>query len=194
MPDPWRKRIAERAAIGIGVLVLLLTFLLVWYYYHRRTEHVVIAVLPFESDKYSATTANIVTDSVAHRMASVPGFAILPGVRTADYRIVRDSAHAIARALGVRYLLVGRVEADPTASIPNRIVIDSRLIDTQDSPPTIGQIMVTTTADLCPTVAAIVHDIAAHFARAPVGHRWGPGGTSGCGAPSLLQEFEDPAA
>jgi hypothetical protein len=131
---------------------------------------------------------------VAHRLARVPGFAILPTTRTIDYRGTRDSAHAIARTLGVRYLLIGRVEAAPTSETANRIFIDSRLVDTQDSPPTVGQIMVTTSTDLCPAVAAIVHDIAAHFARAPIGHRWGPGGTTGCAAPSLLEESDDPGA
>src|SRR5271155_2503102 len=133
MPDPWRKRIAARAFLGIGAIVLMLAFLLVWYYYHRRTETVVIAVLPFQSDKSSGAIADRVTDSAARRLARVPGFAILPSTRTADYRTTRDSAHAIARTLGVRYLLVGRVDASPSAQFPNRVFIDSRLVDTQDS-------------------------------------------------------------
>jgi hypothetical protein len=94
----------------------------------------------------------------------------------------------------VGYLIVGRVDRAPTPEVPDRIFVDSRLVDTEDSPPTIGQIMVTTSADLCPAVAAIMHDIAAHFARAPRGAMWGPGGTTGCGVPVLFEESDDPSA
>jgi TolB-like protein len=191
MPDPWRQRIAKRAALAIGVLCLGLTGLLIWYYHARRTEVVVIAVLPFEADRTSGAIATVVTDSLAHQLARVRGFRILPETRTADYRTTRDSAHAIARALGVRYLVLGRVDHAPTADAADRIIVDSRLVDTEDSPPTIGQIIVTTSTDLCPSVAAIVHDIAAHFARAPHGHRWGPGGTSGCAEPAIFDETDD---
>jgi hypothetical protein len=192
--DPWRTRIAERAGCAIGVLIIALAILLVWYYHERRTETVVIAVIPFQSDAASGALAALVTDSLRHRLARVPGFRILPSVRTADYHTTRDSAHAIARTLGVRYLIVGRIDRSPTPAVPDRIFVDSRLIDTQDSPPTIGQIMVTTSADLCPPVGAIVHDIAAHFARAPRGPLWGPGGTTGCSVPVLFEESDDPSA
>jgi len=174
--------------------VLALTVLLVWYYYERRTQIVVIAVLPFQSDPQSAGIASIVTDSLTHRLARVRGIRILPETRTADYRTPRDSAHAIARALGVRYLIIGRVDHAPTPDAPDRILVDSRLIDTEDSPPSMGEIVVTTSTDLCPAVASIVHGIAGHFARAPLGHRWGPGGTTGCSVPVLFEESDDPGA
>jgi TolB-like protein len=194
MPDPWRQRVAARAGLAIGILCLLLAFLLAWQYVERRTMKIVIAVLPFHADPATTTLADQITDSLAARLARVHNVSILPSVRTADYRTTRDSAHAIARTLGVRYLLVGRVERAPLPNLPDRIFIDARLIDTQDSPPTMGSIIVTTTADLCPATDAIVHDIAAHFARAPLGHRYGPGGLSGCAAPSLLEESDDPGA
>jgi TolB-like protein len=194
MPDPWRQRIAARAGLAIGMLILLLAFLLVWQYTERRTMKVVIAIIPFHADSSTRTLAEQITDSLALRLARVHNVSILPTTRTADYRTTRDSAHAIARSLGVRYLLIGRVDPAPTPDVPNRIFIDARLVDTQDSPPTVGEIIVTTTTDLCPATAAIVHDIAAHFARAPLGHRYGPGGTSGCTEPSLLEESDDPGA
>src|ERR1700722_6690735 len=191
MPDPWRQRVAKRAALGIGALILALAILLVQYYHQRRTQIVVIAVIPFQADRTSGAIATVVTDSLAHQLARVRGFRILPETRTADYRTTRDSAHAIARAPGVPYLVLGRVDHAPTADAADRIIVDSRLVDTEDSPPTIGQIIVTTSTDLCPSVAAIVHDIAAHFARAPHGHRWGPGGTSGCAEPAIFDETDD---
>jgi TolB-like protein len=194
MPDPWRQRIAKRAALGIGALILALAILLVQYYHQRRTQIVVIAVLPFQADRTSGGIASVVTDSLAHQLARVRGFRILPTVRTADYRTSRDSAHAIAHTLGVRYLVIGRIDRAPLANAADRILVDSRLVDTEDSPPTIGQIIATTSTDLCPVVATIVHDIAAHFARAPHGPRWGPGGTTGCSVPVLFEESDDPGA
>ncbi|HWZ60954.1 MAG TPA: hypothetical protein VNW46_18360 [Gemmatimonadaceae bacterium] len=193
-PDPWKQRIAARAALGIGLLIAALAVLLVWYYHARRTQTVVIAVLPFRSDRTSGGLAATMTDSLAHQLARVRGFIILPTIRTADYRTPRDSAHTIARTLGVRYLVLGRVDHAPTADTPDRILVDARLVDTEDSPPTTGQIIVTTRADLCPSVSTIVHDIAAHFARAPHGHPWGPGGTTGCAPPALFEESDDPGA
>ena len=50
MADPWRQRVAARAGLAIGILILLLAFLLVWQYTERRTMKVVIAVIPFHAD------------------------------------------------------------------------------------------------------------------------------------------------
>jgi len=192
----WRRRIVGRAAAGIGVLVIALAILLVGSYRQRRAEIVRIVVLPFDADSASAGAAATITASVIHRLSVVRGFHVVahdsvPGA-SGVYRASRDSAHAIARRLGVRYLLVGRVDRRPTAAVPDRIVVGARLIDTEDSPPAIGHITATDGATLCPVIAMIADDIMGHFARAPRGPLFGPGGTTGCAEPRLLERFDDP--
>jgi len=192
--DQWKKRIAGRSAVAIGALCVALVGLLVWAYHERASESVRVAVLPFHADAASAELATTITESLAHRLADLPRFTVLPSTVTADYGTSRDSAHAIARALGVRYLVVGRVDRTPTAAAPDRITINARLIDTHDSPPVSGNIVSTLSTDLCPGVAVIAVDIAGHFARAPRGELWGPHGATGCAAPQLLEEHLDPGA
>jgi TolB-like protein len=192
----WRARIVRRAAAGIGALVLALAMLLVGSYRHRRAEEVRIVVLPFDADSASTAAAATITASVIHRLSVVRGFHVIapdsvPGA-TGAYRASRDSAHAIARRLGVRYLLVGRVDRRPTPEAPDRILVGARLIDTEDSPPAIGHLTATDGRTLCPVIATVADDIMGHFARAPRGPLFGPGGSSGCAEPSLFERFDDP--
>lgn len=194
MPEEWKQRIARRAAAGIGVLIIALAALLVWSYHQRASESVRVAVLPFGAEPANTQLATVITELLAHRLARLPRFTVLATTRVAGYETPRDSAHAIAQALGVRYLVVGRVDRSPTTTAPNRITIDARLIDTGDSPPVMGSIVSTLSTDLCPAVAVIAVDIAGHFARAPRGELWGPGGATGCAPPQLLEQHNDPAA
>lgn len=194
VPDEWKQRVARRSAAVIGALVMALVGLLVWSYHQRASETVHVAVLPFRGDSQSTRLAATITQLLAHRLAHVPRFAIVPATATAAFATGRDSAHAIGRALGVQYLIVGEVDRSPTVTAPDRIVIDTRLIDTGDSPPAIGDVVTTLSTDLCPAVAVIAIDIAGHFARAPRGHLWGAGGVTGCAAPKLLVQQLDPGA
>lgn len=192
MPDTWKETIARRAAAGIGALVIALVGLLVWSYHQRATERVRVAVLPFQAGPGASPLAATITQLVAHRLARLPRFTVLPSTLTISYAASHDSAHAIGRALDVRYLVVGEVERTPTAAAPDRITIDARLIDTGDSPPRMGDVISTLSTDLCPAIAVIAIDIAGHFARAPRGPMWGPAGTTGCTAPRLLEQQSDP--
>jgi TolB-like protein len=192
VPDRWKQVIARRAAGAIGVLVIALAGLLVWSYRERETERVRVAVLPFQAGPGATQLAATITQLVAHRLARLPRFAVLPTTLTASYATSHDSAHAIGRTLDVRYLVVGEVDRAPTAGAPDRITIDARLIDTGDSPPTMGEVISTLSTDLCPAIAVIAIDIAGHFARAPRGPLWGPAGTTGCASPRLLEQRTDP--
>jgi TolB-like protein len=192
VPHNWKRRIAHRAFAGIGVLVVALVGLLIWSYYQRATEPVRIAVIPFQPDSVgSGALAVTVTRSLSHRLALIRGFTVLPETVTARYAPSRDSAHAIAKALGVRYLVFGWVEQSSTVSAPDRISIDARLVDTEDSPPTMGVVVTTVRTELCAAIATLSVDIAGHFARAPRGRLWGPRSATGCPAPRLLKERDD---
>jgi TolB-like protein len=180
--------------MGIGVLAIVLAGMLVWSYHQRTTESVRLAVIPFRADTNSAALAVTVTRSLSHRLALVRGFTVLPETLTIKYAASRDSAHAIAKALGVRYIVIGWVERSPGVHAAERVTIDARLIDTEDSPPTMGVIVSTVATELCPAIAMIDVEIAGHFARAPRGRLWGPGGATGCATPKSLEERDDPSA
>jgi TolB-like protein len=192
VPDTWKDAIARRTAGAIGALIVALASLLIWSYHQRASERVRVAVLPFQAGPDAAPLAATITQLVAHRLARLPRFSVLPTTATLSYAGSHDSAHAIGRALDVRYLVVGEVDRAPTAATPDRITIDTRLIDTNDSPPTMGDVISTLSSDLCPAIAIIAIDIAGHFARAPRGPLWGPTGTTGCAAPHLLEQRTDP--
>jgi TolB-like protein len=191
VPQDWKKRIFRNALRALGVLAVILTGLIVWSYHQRATESAQFAILPFRADSTSTELAKTITDSLAGRLARIRGFTVLPAALSAGHAESRDSAHGIARALGVRYIVIGWVERSPTPAAPERIMIDSRLIDTGDSPPTMGEIVTTLSSDLCAGIAQIAVDIAGHFARAPRGHLWGPGGATGCAEPKLLDRRDD---
>jgi TolB-like protein len=192
VPDRWKQTIARRAAGAIGALVVALAGLLIWSYHQRASERVRVAVLPFQAGPGASLLAATITQLVAHRLARLPRFTVLPTTLTVSYATSHDSAHAIGRALDVRYLVVGEVDRAPTTAAPDRITIDARLIDTGDSPPSMGDVISTLSSDLCPAIAIIAIDIAGHFARAPRGQLWGPTGTTGCTAPQLLEQRSDP--
>lgn len=170
------------------MLVVVLFALLVWNYHDRRTAPVHLAVLAFESDSAGALLADSIATAVRHRLMAVPGFTVVPAARSAGYALSRDSAHAIARSLGVRFLLAGRV----SRTGPDVIDINSRLIDTKDSPPSRSEHLTTSPSELCAAEATLAETVAGHFARAPIGQEWGPGGTSGCAEPHHLTEWADP--
>ncbi len=179
---------------AIGAVSVGLIALLVWSWYQRTTESVHLAVLPFRAAPSDAALATAVTDSLAGQLARIRGFTILPTDETARFADSHDSAHAVAKALGVRYIVVGSVNRSPTAAAPDRITITARLIDTQDSPPAMGDIVNILSTELCPGAAIIAIDFAGHFARAPRGALWGPGGATGCATPQLLERHDDPNA
>jgi TolB-like protein len=192
--NAWKKRVFRRAMAAIGAIAVALVALLVWSWYQRTTESVHLAVLPFRTTSGDPGLAMAVTDSLAGHLARIRGFTILPIRKTAPFADSRDSANAIAKALGVRYIVMGSVNRSPTAAAPDRITITARLIDTQDSPPAVGDIVNTLSTNLCPGTAIIAVDFAGHFARAPRGALWGAGGTTGCAAPLLLERRDDPNA
>jgi hypothetical protein len=193
MPRPeWKRRIFRRTLQALAALSVTLAGLIVWSCYQRATELVHLAVVPFHADPSDSALARAITDSLAGRLGRIRGFTVLPPAAASAFVDSRDSAHAIAQALGVRYVLLGWVRRSPTATAPDRFTIRSWLIDTQDSPPTMGEIVSSLTTDLCPAVAMIAVDVAGHFARAPRGALWGPGGATGCATPSLFDRRDDP--
>jgi len=194
MPRPaWKRRIFRHAMRALGVLSVVLAGLIVWSCYERAKELVRLAVVPFSADPRDSALARTITDSLVGRLARVRGFTVLPTTSTSRFASSHDSANGIAKALRVRYVVIGWVRRSPGGAGPDRVTINARLIDTQDSPPAMGVIVTTLSSELCPGIAEIAVDFAGHFARAPRGSLWGPSGATGCPVPQLLERRDDPS-
>ena len=90
--------------------------------------------------------------------------------------------------------MIGWINRSSNPASADQIMITARLIDTEDSPPAMGEILTTLSADLCPAIALLAVDFAGHFARAPRGALWGPAGVTGCATPRMLDRRDDPNA
>lgn len=70
-----------------------------------------LAVLPFEhqGDSADAYLADGLVDDIRGRLTGVPGLVVIARASSLRYRSAREAPEAIARALGVRWLLTGTV-------------------------------------------------------------------------------------
>jgi TolB-like protein len=193
-PPEWKRRIFQHSLQALAALAVTLAGLIVWSCYERANEPVHIAVIPFRADSADRALAAVVTDSLDDRLSRVRGFTVLRATAAADLAFPRDSARGVANSLGVRYIAIGKVQRSPTPEAPDRIRITAWLIDTRDTPPVMGEIITTRSGDFCSGVAMIAVDFAGHFARAPRGHLWGPGGVTGCAEPQFFDRRDDPTA
>jgi serine/threonine protein kinase/Flp pilus assembly protein TadD len=90
-----------------------------------------IAVLPFDSptpDKENSYFADGVQDAILTNLANVSALKVISRGSVAGYRGKERNASEIGRALGVSYILEGRVQ-----KTPDHVRIDAHLIDTRTS-------------------------------------------------------------
>jgi serine/threonine-protein kinase len=90
-----------------------------------------IAVLPFDSltaDKENSYFADGVQDAILTNLANVSALKVISRGSVAEYRGKERNASQIGRALGVSYILEGRVQ-----KTPDHVRIDTHLIDTRTS-------------------------------------------------------------
>jgi serine/threonine protein kinase/tetratricopeptide (TPR) repeat protein len=90
-----------------------------------------IAVLPFENlgrpeDEYFADG---ITDEVRGKLATLPGLQVIASASSGEYRRTHKPPEQIARELGVRYLLVGRVRWNKEPGGPSRVRVSPELIE-----------------------------------------------------------------
>jgi len=73
---------------------------------------IALAVLPFDDGGAASRRyfADGITDEVRGKLASLPGLEVIAGGSSEQYRQTTKSPAEIGRELGVRYLLVGRIE------------------------------------------------------------------------------------
>jgi serine/threonine-protein kinase len=124
-------------ALVLGVLAGL-GVLFAWRRAHRAdgvggSDATRLAVLPFENlgDSADAYFADGVTDAVRGKLAAVPGLQVIASTSSEEYRRTRKAARQVARELGVRYLLLGRVRWQRGGGA-NRVEVSPELVDLSD--------------------------------------------------------------
>jgi serine/threonine-protein kinase len=91
-----------------------------------------LAVLPFEhvGDSAEAYFADGITDEVRGKLATLAGLEVIAGASSGEYRRTVKPAREIARELGVRYLLVGKVQSEkPPGGGPPTVRVSPELIE-----------------------------------------------------------------
>jgi serine/threonine-protein kinase len=126
--------------VGLVTLLLLsLGLLFAWRKNYRLNEGGAtgparLAVLPFENlgqpeDEYFADG---VTDAVRGKLATIPGLQLIASTSSEEYRRNRKPPAQVARELGVRYLLIGKVRWQKGSGV-NRVQVSPELVDLGES-------------------------------------------------------------
>lgn len=113
----WRARIRHASSTGSVV--------------DTGPASIRLAVLPFENlgDSADAYFADGVTDAVRGKLTNVPGLAIIGSASSGQYRHTTKAPRLIARELGVRYLLVGKVRWDKHPGGESQVQVSPELVD-----------------------------------------------------------------
>jgi serine/threonine-protein kinase len=91
---------------------------------------IALAVLPFDDGGAASRRyfADGITDEVRGKLASLPGLVVIAGGSSDQYRQTTKSPAEIGRELGVRYLLVGRIEWQERPGHPARVRVAPELV------------------------------------------------------------------
>ncbi|MEO6209011.1 MAG: serine/threonine-protein kinase, partial [Gemmatimonadaceae bacterium] len=94
-----------------------------------------LAVLPFENagDSADGYFADGMTDAVHDKLTSVPGLEVIGSASSRQYRGTKKTPQEIGRELGVRYLVMGRIQWAKGAGGNSRVRVNPELIDVESS-------------------------------------------------------------
>ncbi len=135
---PGRRR---RWRLPAGVALLLLGFALglgVLFAFLRQDREGAISahskllvVLPFENlgDSTDQYFADGVSDAIRGKLAALHELQVIAGASSSEYRHTTKSPREIARELGVRYLLVGKVLRERTPEGAGRVKVSPELME-----------------------------------------------------------------
>jgi eukaryotic-like serine/threonine-protein kinase len=125
--------------VGLAVLALgLLLGLGLWLARLRSNpageppgHSIFLAVLPFENlgDSANAYFAEGLSDAVRGKLASLAGVRVIAGSSSGQYRRTTKMPREIARELGVRYLLLGKVRLQGGPGEQGRVVVSTELVE-----------------------------------------------------------------
>jgi serine/threonine protein kinase/tetratricopeptide (TPR) repeat protein len=127
---------------GLTVLVTAIAIAAAAAIVHARSatgdKTPVLAILPFENegDPADAYFADGMTDELRSKLSSLSGLRVIASGSTAQYKHTTQSPREIARELGARYLLVGRVHWERDAGGVSRVRVRPELVEIDDGPPT----------------------------------------------------------
>jgi serine/threonine-protein kinase len=136
-PEEPRWRLPAGVALLLIVLVLGFSVLLVWQRWGvegvNGTDPQLLAVLPFENlgDSADAYFADGLSDGVRGKLAGVSRLRVIAGASSAEYRGTPKSPQDIARELGARYLLVGKVHLERGTGEQPRLRVSPELVEVQ---------------------------------------------------------------
>jgi eukaryotic-like serine/threonine-protein kinase len=133
----------RRVLVGIAAILLMFVGAATWWLRGRSEAPVSVpmseaslAVLPFENlgDSADAYFADGVTDEVRGKLAAIRHLRVIASASSRQYRGTTKSPAVIARDLGVRYLLLGRVRWQKSSSTTSRVRVDPELVDVNAGP------------------------------------------------------------
>jgi TolB-like protein/tetratricopeptide (TPR) repeat protein len=122
----WRPALKRRRWLVLGVAVLAALGLVLWRQgpgsgttaaslttvEAQATRR--LAVMPFEhlGDSTETDFAEALSDEIRGKLAALSGVEVIAGASSGEYRRTTKAPEQIARELGVRYLLVGKVRSE----------------------------------------------------------------------------------
>jgi TolB-like protein/Flp pilus assembly protein TadD len=132
-----RWRLPAAAAVLVLGFILGLGVLFAWLRFdagggdRSTTGPALLAVLPFESvgDSTEAYFADGESDAVRGKLAALPGLQVIAGTSSGQYRHTAKSPQEIARELGARYLLVGKVRREVRAGDSSWVTVSTELVE-----------------------------------------------------------------
>jgi TolB-like protein/tetratricopeptide (TPR) repeat protein len=132
---PSRRRIPVTAmTLSLGLLAGL-GLLFAWRAHGRGGAGPIrLAVLPFTNmgDTSDAYFADGVTDAVRGKLTSVAGLQVIGSASSEQYRKTSKTPEQIARELGVRYLLIGKVRWDKHGP-ESQVEVSPELVDARSA-------------------------------------------------------------
>ncbi|HWZ59558.1 MAG TPA: protein kinase, partial [Gemmatimonadaceae bacterium] len=139
VPASRLTRLAPWVAAVLAVAVLAAA-----YAWQTRARAIagppMVAVLPFDNlgDSADAYFAEGMTDEVRGKLASLHGLRVIASGSSDQYRHTTKSQQAIARELGVQYLLVGHVRWQRGGTGHDHVRVDPELVQLVGTQPTLA--------------------------------------------------------
>jgi DNA-binding SARP family transcriptional activator/TolB-like protein/Tfp pilus assembly protein PilF len=95
----------------------------------------VLAVLPFENTGPAGDAYLVegMTDEIRGRLAALPGLQVIAGPSVSRYRLTTLTPRQIGRALGAKFLLVGKIRRTRGPDSADRVMVSPELIDAATS-------------------------------------------------------------